>query len=137
MKRACMQAFTKADENRTCEFHVTFKNNCLHMNNDKEILSKKLIDRNSFWSFKMSLDTPIPDDILIEKTLIYLDIEDINKLFAIFPYKRIKQVWRNRMVIQGDYYRSLNKLLAWMYFDIKNPDKYIKSSVTLHVNKFR
>ncbi len=50
------------------------------MNADKEILSKKLIERNCFWSFNMSQETPIPDDILIEKTLIYLDIEDINKL---------------------------------------------------------
>lgn len=107
------------------------------MNSDKQILSKKLIERNSFWSFKMSQNNPIPDEILIEKTLIYLDIEDINILFKIFPNKRIKQVWRDRLVIQGDYYRSLNKLLAWMYFDIKNPDRYIKNSISQHVNKFR
>ena len=107
------------------------------MNIDKNILIKKLIERNSFWSGKIQQDTPVPDDILIEKTLIYLDIDDINKLFDLFPYRKIKQVWRNRIVIQGDYYRSLNKLLAWLYFDIKNPDKYIKTVVSQHVNKFR
>ena len=107
------------------------------MNSDKEILSKKLIERNSFWSYKMRQDSHIPDDILIEKTLIYLDIEDINKLFTLFPFQKIKQVWRNRLVIQGDYYRSLNKLLAWMYFDIKNPDSYMKTCVTQHINKYR
>lgn len=107
------------------------------MNIDKEILSKKLIERNSFWSYKMRQDTPIPDDILIEKTLIYLDIDDINKLFKLFPNRKIKRVWRNRLVIQGDYYRSLNKLLAWLYFDIKNPDKYIRTAMSQHVNKFK
>ncbi|MDP2334984.1 MAG: hypothetical protein Q8N05_00750 [Bacteroidota bacterium] len=107
------------------------------MNIDKEILSKKLIERNCFWSYKMRQDTPIPDDILIEKTLIYLDLDDINKLFKLFPNRKIKQVWRNRLVIQGDYYRSLNKLLAWLYFDIKNPDKYIKTAVSQHVNKLK
>jgi len=107
------------------------------MNIDREILSKKLFERNSFWSYKMLQDTPIPDDILIEKTLIYLDIEDINKLFKLFPHKKIKQVWRNQLVIQGDYYGSLNKLLAWMYFDIKNPNKYIKSVISQHINKLR
>lgn len=107
------------------------------MDNVKEILSKKLIGRNSFWSYKMRHDTLIPDDILIEKTFIYLDIEDINKLFVIFPYKKIKQVWRNRLVIQGDYYYKLNRLLAWMYFDIKNPEKYIKRTVNQYVNKFK
>jgi len=109
----------------------------LNMNIDKEILSKKLIERNSFWSYNMQQDTHIPDELLIEKTLIYLDIEDINKLFALFPYRKIKQVWRNRLVIQGDYYRSLNKLLAWMYFGIKNPDSYLKTCVTQHINKFK
>jgi hypothetical protein len=105
------------------------------MNIEKEILRNKLIERNSFWSYKIEQDMPIPDDILIEKTLIYLDIEDINKLFELFPYRKIKQVWRSRLVIQGDYYRSLNKLLAWLYFDIKKPDKYIKTAVSQHINK--
>ena len=103
------------------------------MNIDKEILSKKLIERNSFWSFKMPQE--IPDDILIEKTLIYLDLDDINKLFKLFPRKKIKQIWRDRLVIQGDYYLRLNKLLAWMYFDVKNPDRYIKTTIRKHINQ--
>lgn len=102
------------------------------MNADKELLSQKLIQRNSFWSVKIPRE--IPDDILIEKTLIYLDIEDINQLFKLFSFKKIKQVWRNRVVTQGDYYHTLNKLLAWMYFDIKNPDQYIKTTITRHIN---
>jgi hypothetical protein len=107
------------------------------MNADKAILSKKLIEQNRFWSFEMRQDTTVPDDILIEKTLIYLDIDDIKLLFALFSYRKIKQVWRDRLVIQGDYYRSLNKLLAWMYFDIKNPNKYINSVVSQHIKKFK
>ena len=105
------------------------------MDNIKEILSKKLIGRNSFWSYDLVKDVSIPDDILIEKTLLYLDIEDINKLFVLFPTKKIKKVWRNRLVIQGDYFGKLNKLLAWMYFDIKNPEKYIKTTISQHINK--
>ena len=107
------------------------------MDNVKEILYKKLIERKSFWSYSLTPDTIIPDEILIEKTFIYLDIEDINKLFEIFPYKRIKQVWRSRLVIQGDYYRRLNKLIAWMYFDIKEPDRYIKRTVNQYIKNFK
>jgi len=106
------------------------------MNNSKEILNKKLIDQHDYWSFNVNADTPVPDDILIEKTLLYLDIEDINLLFTLFPRKKIKQVWRDRLVIQGDYYRRLNKLLAWMYFDIKNPDQYINKTIHQHLIKF-
>lgn len=102
------------------------------MNNDREILSQKLIACNSFWSFKIPQE--IPDDVLIEKTLIYLDLEDINKLFTLFSSKKIKQVWRSRVVTQGDYYHTLNKLLAWMYFDIKNPGQYIKTTISKHIN---
>ena len=105
------------------------------MDNLKEILINKLIGQNSFWSYNMTENTRVPDEILIEKTLLYLDIEDINKLFTLYPYKKIKQVWRERLVIQGDYYRKINKLLAWMYFDIKNPDKYIMKTITEHINK--
>jgi len=77
----------------------------------------------------------IPDDILIEKTLIYLDLDDINQLFKLFPPKKIKQIWRDRLVIQGDYYYRLNKLLAWMYFDVKNPERYIKTTIRRHINQ--
>ncbi len=64
------------------------------MNSDREILSQKLIQRNSFWSVKIPRE--IPDDILIEKTLIYLDIEDINQLFKLFSFKK--------MVLHGNAY---------------------------------
>lgn len=102
----------------------------------KEQLSKKLIERNRFWSYNLHPHTVIPDDILIEKTLLYLDIDDINQLFVSFPYKKIKQVWRDRLVIQGAYFGRLNKLLAWMYFDIKNPEKYFKTTITQHIKKW-
>lgn len=102
------------------------------MNSDREILKQKLIACNSFWSVKIPPE--IPDDVLIEKTLIYLDLEDINKLFTLFSSKKIKQVWRSRVVTQGDYYHTLNKLLAWMYFDIKYPDRYIKTTISKHIN---
>ncbi len=92
----------------------------------QDILTAKLLKNNSFWSYDMSKSTSIPDDILIEKTLIYLDLDDIKLLFSLFPYKKVKQVWRERVAIQGEYYARLNRFLAWMYFDIKNPYRYLK-----------
>jgi superfamily I DNA and/or RNA helicase len=103
--------------------------------NTKQYLRQKLIEQNRLWSFDVSQEPSMPDDILIEKTLIYLDIDDINKLFTIYSFKKIKEVWRERLVIQGDYFKRLNRFLAWMYFDIKNPDKYIKTVITIHLHK--
>ena len=93
---------------------------------NKEQLIEKLLKHHSFWSFDLQHLPEINDDILIEKTLVYLDIEDINMLFKIFPHKKIKQVWLERLSVQGNYYARLNNFLAWMYFDIKQPEKYLK-----------
>ena len=92
----------------------------------KELLIEKLLKHNGFWSFDVQHLPEVTDDILIEKALLYLDIEDINMLFKIYPFKKIKQVWLERLAVQGDYFARLNKLLAWMYFDIKQPDRYLK-----------
>jgi hypothetical protein len=70
-----------------CQSYVDFNpGQC--MNIDKEILSQKLILRNSFWSVKVPQE--IPDEVLIEKNLIYLDLEDINQLFKLFSLKKNK-----------------------------------------------
>ncbi len=107
------------------------------MTNLEEGLLLKLRKHNSFWSFDMENQTSVPAEILIEKTLVYLDIEDINLLFKIYPYNKIKQVWRDRLAIQGPYYARLNKLLAWMYFDIKNPERYLKTIERNHLKSFQ
>jgi hypothetical protein len=83
----------------------------------------------AFWSYQSDCITieNISDDMLIEKTLLNLDIDDINKLFAIFPSKKIKNVWKNQLCPQEPYLHGLNTMLAYLYFDIKNPERYIKT----------
>lgn len=108
------------------------------MNNRiKQELIRKLIDGNRFWSNDTNNGQEIPDEILIEKSLVYLDIEDINQLFKLYSRRKIKKVWRNRLVIQGDYYKMLNRFLAWMYFDIKKPDQYINRILNDHDKKLQ
>lgn len=100
-------------------------------------LLTKLISNHRFWSYDMQKSVDIPDELLIEKTLIYLDIDDINLLFKAFSYKKIKQVWLERLVIQGAYYARLNRLLAWMYFGIKKPDIYLKKNENKHLKNYQ
>jgi hypothetical protein len=107
------------------------------MKNEKQILSKKLLNQNRFWSYAVQPKAPIIDDVLIEKTLLYLDLDDINRLFKLFPFAKIKQVWRERLAVQGDYYRRINRFLAWKYFNNKEPDKYLKTVGTQHINKLK
>ena len=107
-----------------------------HESISKQLISK-LVLNNRFWSYDLQKLNDVPDEVLIEKTLIYLDIDDINLLFKIYPYQKIKQVWLEQIAIQGDYYRRLNRLLAWMYFDVKNPDSYLKRVENKHLNKYQ
>lgn len=104
--------------------------------NEKQAIEKRLKDEHCFWSYDMDSINDIPDDILIEKTLVYLDIDDIDSLFTLYPYKKVKKVWLEHLVPQEDYLYSLNRFLAWYYFKAKRPDAYIKSMATRHFNKF-
>ena len=101
----------------------------------KSELLAKLKQEHCFWSFSEDSIKNISDEILIEKTMIYLDLEEIDQLFAIFPYKKIKKVWLEHLVPQEVYLYSLNRFFAWYYFNAKAPDRYIKSMATRHFNK--
>lgn len=101
----------------------------------KQELLAKLKQEHFFWSYNENSIKDIPDDMLIEKTLLHLDLEEINQLFLIYPFKKIKQVWLDYLVPQAEYLYTLNRFFAWYYFKAKKPDAYIKSMATRHLNK--
>ena len=101
----------------------------------KQDLLAKLKQEHCFWSYDESSVQDIPDDMLIEKTLLCLDLKEINSLFRIFPFRKIKKVWLEHLVPQGEYLYTLNRFFAWYYFKAKNPDAYVKSMATRHFNK--
>lgn len=104
--------------------------------NIREHIADKLIVPGGFWSYdKTSVRENMSDDQLIEAALEKLDLDDIDLLFRLFPAKKIKDVWRRTMVVQGDYYYSLNRFFAWYYFDIRYPDRYLKAMMTRRLSK--
>ena len=106
------------------------------MNEDaKKYLFKKLKKEHCFWSYDPKSVTfrNLTDDMLIYKTLVHLDIEEINLLFKIYGKEKIQEVWERELAIQGDYYRRLNKFLAYIYFDITEPEKYLKKIQRRHI----
>ena len=56
----------------------------------KQELLAKLKQEHCFWSYNENSIKDIPDDMLIEKTLLHLDLEEINQLFLIYPFKIIQ-----------------------------------------------
>ena len=101
----------------------------------KERLTRQLKKEHCFWSFDEASLQDIPDDVLIEKTLVYLNLPDIDSLFTIYPFRNIKRVWLEYLVPQQDYYGTLNRFLAWWYFCVKRPDTYLRAMNTRHLNK--
>ena len=96
-----------------------------HIGDKKRVLWRQLERKGCLWSYAKN-PSRIDDNLLIEKSLLYLEFEDLHKLSDLYPMKRIQGVWRERLVSQGDYYGIINWLLAVMFFDIKKPDKYLK-----------
>ena len=98
-------------------------------------LCEELIAKNAFWSHDVKSFDTIPDEEFIEKCFIVLDICDIDLMFELFPRKYIRQVWRERMAIQGEYMQMLNVMIAMYYFGIKEPEKYLAKVEKQHINK--
>lgn len=101
----------------------------------KSYLFRKLKEENSFWSYDVSKMDAISDEALIEHVLLYLDIDDINKLFPLFGYKKVKRVWLDRVAPLGEMFRQYNILYAWYYFHAKRPEAYVKGIETRHINR--
>ena len=103
----------------------------------KAFLLDKLKDEKAFWSYEQSSVTidSIPDELLIALTLRHLDLEEIDLLYEIYSPRTIKEAWINQLVPEGDYLRGLNRFIAWFYFKIKNPDRYLKILEAKHLNK--
>lgn len=97
--------------------------------NIKQYLQNELIRNKLFWSYENIRPEQIEDDILIEKVLFHLDLDDINKLFAVFPYQLIKDIWRKSFLLRDPMNRSLNLLLASLYFNIRKPENYVNEVI--------
>ena len=92
----------------------------------KKQLIESLNKMNAFWSYADVNAKNVSDEELIEKVFIYLDLKEISLLFELYPRDYICKVWRENMAIQGDYLLNLNVMIAMFYFDIKQPEKYLK-----------
>ncbi len=99
----------------------------------KNELAEQLLKANAFWSYANVSAEKIPTEELIEKTFIYLDFKDIAKLFELYTRDYIRKIWREKMAIQGDYLFNLNVMIALYYFDIRQPEKYLKRVEREHI----
>ena len=98
-------------------------------------LIEKLKQEHCLWSYESNSIQDVPDDILVELVMLYLDIEEIKLLFQLFGYKKVKKAWIENVVAQGERYYNLNYFFAWYYFHAKRPRSYVKAMATRQLNK--
>ena len=101
----------------------------------KPFLIQKLKQEHCLWSYVNDSIQDIPDDVLVELVMLYLDIDEINLLFRLFDYKKVKRAWIENVVAQGERYYNLNYFFAWYYFHAKQPRSYVKSMATRQLKK--
>lgn len=108
---------------------------CLMTNEElKSCLVERLKKANAFWSYDMSSVKDVPDDILVELVMRYLDVDEISMLFRLYTKKAIKQAWIENLVPDERCYQ-MNRFFAWYYFGIKTPGRYVKAMATRQMNK--
>jgi len=91
----------------------------------RNLLIEKLKNEHVFWSYEDPDPGIINDELLVEKVMIHLDLDEINLLFKIYNKDFIKKVWEENLLVQEPYYHGLNRFFAWFYFGIENPDDYL------------
>lgn len=101
----------------------------------KPYLIERLKHDNCLWSYDQNSVQDIPDDVLVEFVMLFLDIDDINLLFKIYSYEKVKRAWLENCVSQGERYYTLNTFFAWYYFHAKQPQSYVKAMATRMLNR--
>jgi hypothetical protein len=91
----------------------------------KKALTQYLDDMGALWSYRIELDTILSDRELIVKSLTYLELEEMDLLFDVFPYETVRDVWIKEM-LPSDYNIILNKILAYLIFEVDNFNKFRK-----------
>lgn len=100
-------------------------------------LVESLKREDAFWSYSPEAIAPdgLTDEQLAALTMRYLDLDEIDLLYRIYPASKIKAAWKDILVPEGDYLYTLNRFLAWYYFKSKSPDSYLKSLQTRYLNR--
>lgn len=56
----------------------------------REYLIDKLKEEHCFWSYDNDSINDIPDEMLVELVMIHLDLPEINLLFKLLPFQKVK-----------------------------------------------
>lgn len=97
----------------------------------RHTILEKIKANGGFWSYR-GIPESLDDDAVIEAALVHLDLEDLPLLFRIWSKAHIKRVWKERLVSQGKRMNIRNYTLGEKFFEIQNPEEYLKRNAKFH-----
>lgn len=103
---------------------------------EKEKLIDFLSEKGFLWSYDPAKVRSLPDEIIIEHTLIYADTPQIQTLFEIYDPKKIKKIWKKN-ILPNLRYRKLNYFLARFFFNYANPYSILNKHHETRLEKFQ
>ena len=121
---------TRQKSNKIYKSKINYWHNMLP---NREILIKQLQKNSAFWSYGLQEDGSVwvPDELLIEKTLLHGDLEQLCLLFHIFPVEKVRCCWEKELV-PHEKYRRINHYLGLFFFHIKDISSFLNQRVLAH-----
>ncbi|MFN0213204.1 MAG: hypothetical protein ACKVT2_03035 [Saprospiraceae bacterium] len=97
----------------------------------KKSLLEALAAKGLLWSYQPAQTKHLADSIIIEHTLAFGDVPELQILFSIFPREEIKQVWIE-CLLPDERYRKSNRYLGLFFFEIQEIDQFLNQ----HANDY-
>ena len=77
----------------------------------KKNLIDKLKKRNLFWSYDQNSVGKTIDSEVIQKVMLYGDIDELSALLSLYPISRLKQEW-SKLFIENTQYKRESVFVA-------------------------
>jgi hypothetical protein len=88
----------------------------------------RVIAPYAFWSYVPVDSDKVSDERLIEAVLLYGNDALRLRLFKLFNADRIREVWEQRLVIQGNRLYNINKKIASEFLHLSDPEYHIQQA---------
>jgi len=82
---------------------------------DKSEFIQQLKNHHIFCSYDVDKTDKIPDNLVIEHTLIYADVDEIRLLLFLYGKEIVMKVWKERIIPDKRFYK-LNYYLGKVFF---------------------
>lgn len=98
---------------------------------------EKLKAKGLFWSYDSAIHyDESKEELLMETTLKYADMDDIKILFSLYGELKVRQVWENKL-INDSHFKKLNYFLARVFFGMNIEADYFAHIKNDRAEKFR